>query len=260
MTFFGAYYRAWFAERGLLSATGCADAAKVFLWADTDERTRETAAGLANGLMPACPPEVHTLEASTQDELFHAIRRPNAVPSQGAFAALSGRIGGHPEALSGAFREPLEAMQQALFNCEYATCSVPGRKSLLALPPSVSPGAGDHFAELKGPLTTAATFAENLQLEYLEGMPDAQVGWGRVNGAQVESLMALHAASSDLVQRTPSIARLQAAHLLHAIFRTLQQARGDSDSGAIGPASEWCSWWDTTQTSPTWQRCSMHTG
>src|SRR6202044_1929401 len=47
MTFMGRYYRAWFAERGLLSAGGCDDASQVYLWADTDERTRETGRGLA---------------------------------------------------------------------------------------------------------------------------------------------------------------------------------------------------------------------
>ncbi len=239
MNLFGGYYRAWFAERGLLSTTGCADAAKVYLWADTDQRTRETGSGLADGLMPGCHVQVHALEGSTQDELFHSIRNVDSSHSQAAFAALSGRIGDHPATLSGAYREPLIAMQRALLNCKEADCSGSARKSLLAVPPSVSPGSGDHLAELKGPLMTAATFAENLQLEYLEGMPDADVGWGRLDGSQIQSLMALHAASSDLVQRTPYIARTQAAHLLDAIVRTMQQAEiGKSESGAIGPVGE----------------------
>jgi len=239
MTLFGSYYRAWSSAHGLLSANGCADASRVYLWADTDERTRETGGGLADGLMPGCHVEVHALEGSTQDELFHAIRKPDAAQSQNAFAALSGRIGDHPAALSSAYQEPLNAMQRALLDCHNEACSVDGKKSLLAVQPSVAAGSGDHLAELKGPLTTAATFAENLQLEYLEGMPDAEVGWGRVNAAQVQSLMTLHAASSDLVQRTPYIARTQAAHLLNAIVHTMQQAEdGKSASDAIGPVGE----------------------
>lgn len=245
MVLFGAYDRAWLADRGLLAADGCADAAKVYLWADTDERTRETASGLANGLMPGCDLEVHALEGDAQDELFHAIRKPDATQTQTAFAALSGRIGNHPKALSSAYQAPLDQMQRALFDCRPSfdlaaqPCNIPNKKSLLALPPSVAPGFGDHLAELKGPLTTAAAFAENLQLEYLEGMPDSEVGWGRVNGAEVQSLMTLHAASSDLVQRTPTIARLQASRLLDAILHTMQQAQsGKSVPGAIGPAGE----------------------
>jgi len=239
MTFFGSYYRSWFAEQKLLSASGCADAARVFIWADTDERTRETGAGLADGMMPGCHAEVHALEGDTQDELFHATRKPGAAQSQKAFAALAGRIGNHPEALAAAYQEPLDEMQRVLFDCKEGSCSVPKKKRLLAAQASVAPGSGDHLAELKGPLTTAATFAENLQLEYLEGMPDAEVGWGRANGAQVQSLMAMHAAASDLVQRTPAIARMQAAHLLDAIARTIQQAEaGKSVDGAIGSIGE----------------------
>ncbi len=239
MTLFGAYDRAWFAQHGLLSAEGCADAGKIYLWADTDERTRDTGSGLADGLMPGCHLEVHALAGDAQDELFHAVRKPDALQTQAAFAALHGRIGGRPEALANAYREPLDWMQRTLLDCKEQTCYVPGKKNLLAVSPSLAPGSGDHLAELKGPLTTAATFAENLQLEYLEGVPDAALGWGRVNGEQVESLMALHAAASDLVQRTPYIAHLQAAPLLDAIFRTMQQAESEkSVAGAIGPAGE----------------------
>jgi 4-phytase / acid phosphatase len=239
MTLFGSYYRSWFAEQKLLSASGCADTARVYIWADTDERTRETGAGLADGMMPGCHAEVHALEGGTQDELFHAIRKPDAVQSQKAFSALAGRIGNHPAALTGAYQEPIDEMQRVLFDCKEANCGVPTKKSVLVVKASVAPGSGDHLAELKGPLSTAATFAENLQLEYLEGMPDAEVGWGRVNGAQVQSLMALHSAASDLVQRTPSIAQMQAAHLLDAIVRTMQQAEvGKSVDGAIGPPGE----------------------
>jgi hypothetical protein len=80
-----------------------------------------------------------------------------------------------------------------------------------------------------------ATFAENLQLEYLEGMPDSQVGWGGVDKQSMTSLMALHAASSDLVQRTPVIARAQAGNLLSQILGTLDQAEEHKPiSTAIG--------------------------
>jgi 4-phytase/acid phosphatase len=240
MTLFGGYYRAWFSERKLLSDSGCADAGHVYIWADTDERTRETGAGLADGMMPGCHLEVHALPGSAQDELFHTIRGSGGTQSQTAFAALAGRIGNHPAALTDAYLAPLDEMQRALLDCDKeATCSASGKKSVFAVEASVAPGSGDHLAELKGPLTTAATFAEDLQLEYLEGMPDAEVGWGRVDGAQIQSLMALHSAASDLVQRTPYIAHIQASHLLDAIVRTLQQAElGKSVNGAIGPSGE----------------------
>jgi hypothetical protein len=48
--------------------------------------------------------------------------------------------------------------------------------SLFDIPSSLAPGKGDHLVELHSPLGTAATMAENLLLEYSEGMDAANVG------------------------------------------------------------------------------------
>ena len=223
MTLFGGYYRAEFAERGLLSDSGCADAQDVYIRADTDERTLETARGLADGMLPGCKTEVHSLGAGVHDELFHLLDKSRQLDSQAAYSALSGRIGDDPGAVATAYGMPLEAMQKVLASCAHSSC-LPLTKTLTGVQALLTPATGDHLAELKGPLSTAATFAENLQLEYLEGMPDSQVGWGNVDQQSMISLMAMHAASSDLVQRTPAIARAQAGNLLLQIVGTLDQA------------------------------------
>ena len=237
MTYFGAYYRTYFAQLGLLSSNGCVDTSRVYFWADTDERTRETARGLADGMFPDCQEQVHTLSGVTHDELFHP--KVDESLHQGEYAALAGRIGNDPTALLPAYRMPLEAMQRVLADCREEPCSIAGKKSLLSVEASLTQGSGDHAVELKGPLTTAATFAENLQLEYLEGMPADAVGWGRVNQGQMESLMLLHAASSDVMQRTPSIARAQGSNLLSDILQTLSQVEERKPvAGATGSPSD----------------------
>jgi 4-phytase/acid phosphatase len=237
MTYFGAYYRAYFSRLGLLSSDGCAAASEVYLWADTNQRTSETARGLADGMFPGCPTRVHSLSETTRDELFHTTVKPSVYPRE--LAALAGRIGDDPAALLSAYRMPLEAMQHVLADCGQDPCNTTGNKSLLAVEPSLTPASGNHSFELKGPLITSATFAENFQLEYLEGMPADAVGWGRVDEAHMESLMLLHAASSDLIQRTPSIARAQASNLLTYILLTLSQAQQrKSVAGAIGSTSD----------------------
>jgi 4-phytase/acid phosphatase len=223
MTLFGGYYRTDFARRGLLSDSGCADAQDVYIRADTDERTVETARGLADGMLPGCKAEVHSLGAGVDDELFHRLPKSSQLDSQVAYSALSGRIGSNPQALLAAYKMPLDAMQKVLLSCAQASCPA-AAKSLYGVQASLTPATGEHLAELKGPLSTAATFAENLQLEYLEGMQDSEVGWGSVNKQSMISLMALHASSSDIVQRTPAIARAQAGNLLSEIRSTLDQA------------------------------------
>jgi 4-phytase/acid phosphatase len=233
---FGSFYRASYAERGLLSQDGCADAGSVYIDADTDHRTVDTEHSLADGLFPGCNVEVHSLAAGTQDVLYHASGRLGKPDAPLAFSAVSGRVGGDVAALLPAYRAPLEMMQQVLLGCVNTSCADENRKRLLDVKPSLAQGSGDHLVEMKSPLNTAATFAENFQLEYLEGMPAEQVGWGWGNERTITELMALHAASSDLMQRTPYVARVQASNLLFHILRTLEQAeQGRAIEGAVGP-------------------------
>jgi len=224
MTQFGAYYRLRFSADRLLAANGCADARSIYIYADTDERTIETGRGLADGMFPGCGVEVHSQGAGTEDALFHTAGKIGTPDAALAYAAVAGRIGADPAALLPAYEQPLNQLQRIVSGCPEPDCSTPGKKQLLAIAPSLKHGTGEHLAELKGPLSTGATFTENLQLEYLEGMPAAQVGWGRVDEATMRSLMAVHAASSDIMQRTPYIAQVQASNILMHILKTLEQA------------------------------------
>jgi 4-phytase/acid phosphatase len=91
--------------------------------------------------------------------------------------------------------------------------------------------------DLRGPLGTAATMAENLLLEYTEGMP--QVGWSRVDEHKLRELMQLHTASADLERRTPYLARAQSAPMLGRILDSMQQAITQKPvSGALGRTSD----------------------
>ncbi len=236
---FGTYYRASLSSAALLLPEGCADASSVFIYADTDRRTLETGRGLADGLMPGCTVDVHSAAAGAQDPIFHPAGMVGKPDAQMALAALAGRMGGDASALLPAYQVPLETMNQVLTGCSTQVCTFAARKSLLQLPASIAQGAGDHLTDIKGPLTTAATFAEDFQLEYLEGMPLSSVGWGRVNEDTMRSLMAIHAASSDLVQRTPYTARVQASLLLTRIVSTLSQAeQGKPVAGAVGSKND----------------------
>ena len=235
MTIFGAYDRLRFAEQGLLSKSGCQEAANIYVYADTDQRTRETGRGLVDGLMPGCSVEVHTPADDKAGSLFHPHSAVTPAEAQNALAELTGHLGGDPRALLAAYRLPLELMERTLSTCAVEPCNRDGRKKLFEVPAKLSFGEGDHIAELKGPLNTGATLAENFQLEYLEGMSGPQLGWGQLNQDTVEELMALHAASSDFVQRTHAIAAKQAGVLLEAILRTLQQSiEQKSVTGALG--------------------------
>jgi 4-phytase/acid phosphatase len=144
MQLFGAYYRAYFAQQGLLRASGCEDAEHLFLWADTDQRTIDSGRELAAGMFPGCSPKVGSLPQGTDDPLFSPLAFPIGHPDRSlAVASVLGRIGGDPGALLDAYQPALETMQQVLLGCTPGpNCPPVGKgvtQPLLGTPEAVVP-------------------------------------------------------------------------------------------------------------------------
>ena len=236
MTLFGAYDRDLFTSEGLFSPDGCADAERISVTADSDQRTRETAKALAAGMFPGCNVNVRALAEGTADPLFHSLEAGVSHPDKSlASAAVSGRIGGNPAGLIDAYRPQLESLEEVLQGCKPGPACTGANGSLFDIASSIAPGKGDHLVDLRTPLGTAATMAENFLLEYADGMDAAQVGWGRVDANKVRELIQLHTASVEVAQRTSYIARVQSSNLLCHILDSIDQAAtGKAVAGALG--------------------------
>ena len=100
----------------------------------------------------------------------------------------------------------------------------PQRTSIFDIPSSLKPGSGDPPVATRGPLFTASTLAENLLLEYTQGMSDADTGWGCVDGATLRYVMQANIAAWNYSDRTPAIARIYASNLLDHIRATMEQS------------------------------------
>ena len=124
MTLFGAYDRAWLASEGLLASSGCGDADKIHIVADSDQRTVETGKALEAGLAPGCTIGVQSLPEGTADPLFHALEAGVGHPDKLlATAAVAGRIGGNPGSIADAYRLQLNLLEDVLHTCAPgATC------------------------------------------------------------------------------------------------------------------------------------------
>ena len=242
MTIFGSWYRSYFSRQGLFSATGCADSEHVGFYSDHDQRTVETGKSLANGMFPGCSAgessERHAFAQTRSDELFHPASAGRLVPER-AVASIAGRIGNNLPGVTEAYRPQLEMLQRILLSCPAASaCPAPGHtagKLLLEIPASLEEGQGDHAAEMKGPLNTASTMTENFLLEYTNGLPMDQVGWGQVDLPALKQLMDLHTAASDLTRRSSYLAATEASNALAHIDDTFKQAvTGKEVPGALG--------------------------
>jgi 4-phytase / acid phosphatase len=210
MKLFGAYDRMELANQGLFHSNGCEDAASITIYADSNQRTRETGKALAQGLFPGCNVPVQSLPEGTNDPVFHPVPgNAGKLDSALARAAIAGRIGGDPARLTQAYRTQIASLDNLLATCGTAP-SPQKRTSLFDVPSTLSSGSGDHLAEFKSPLSIASTLSENLLLEYTEGLDAGSVGWGCVDGPRVRSLMDLHTVATDFTQRTHVIAKMRA--------------------------------------------------
>jgi 4-phytase/acid phosphatase len=236
MTLLGAYDRELFAKEGLLAADGCDDATRISVVADSDQRTRETGKALAASMFPGCEVDVKALPEGASDPLFHSLEAGVGHADKAlATAAIAGRIGNNPAGLTEAYRPQLQALEEVLLGCKPGPACASAHSSLFDVQSSIGPGKGDHLVELRGPLGTAATMAENLLLEYTEGMDASQVGWGRVDANKLREMMQLHTANAELERRTSYIARAGVSNLLRHILKSMEQATsGKPVAGALG--------------------------
>jgi len=91
----------------------------------------------------------------------------------------------------------------------------------------------------ESPVTLGADFAENFLLQYTEGMPMSQVGWGRVSRADLNDLMQMNTQYHDFMLRTPYGAQVAASNLAAHIRDTiLSAASGKSTPYQIGTTDD----------------------
>jgi 4-phytase/acid phosphatase len=204
ITLLGAFDRVTFARDGLLPAAGCPAAGSVAVYADVDERTVKTGDAFAAGLAPGCGVAVQH-SAAARDKLFSAL--DDGAPgfdAKAAKAAMLAAAGGSAGAVVTAHAALFQAMQAALD---------PGGTGFLDLPAKISAKIPGHLPKLSGPLAEGSSGAEDFLLEYLEGKPMAEVGWGRVSPAEIATLLALHPLAYTVTARPAYIAARTAGPL-----------------------------------------------
>lgn len=224
-------------DQRLLPATGCPAPGTVIAFADSDQRTIASADAWLAALAPGCGLTSHHQAQDADDPLFSP-KDTIFDPARSA-AALGEAIGpGGIVAVERRYR-PLLAQIDAILcgnpATPAATCGVS------ATPTGVTAAAGHKSAKLTGALDRASTAAQILLLEYAEGKPMAEVGWGRATPGEVTALSAFHALEFRLLARPPYIASVKLAGLLPVIRRGLDGAEAitlilghDTNVAALG--------------------------
>lgn len=204
--------------QGLLPPRGCPATGAVRVVADSDQRTIATADHWLKALVPGCTIAADHLAQGAPDPRFGPLESGFAhLDATGAQRAVEQAIGpGGLAGLEDAQRPLLARLDAILCGAREAPCGVARE------PAALVPGKAGGRLKLAGSLDRASTAAQILLLEYAEGKPLAEVGWGRASAADIAALSAFHALEFRLLARPLPIASANLAGLVPVIREGLQ--------------------------------------
>lgn len=205
--------RRWLAAAGVLPAQGCPAPETLRIWTNSSPRTIASGSYYAEGFAPGCALPVGHRAVGETDALFEPLNLHPPRFDAGQAVESIRRYTGGAEALTARHQAGLALLERVLA-CPAAPCSP-------AEPSAVAASADGHGIDLKGPIRAASGTAQVLILQYLEGLPMAQVGWGRASPAVLERLGAVHGALFDVFSRPPYMAAFQMAPTVDRIAHDL---------------------------------------
>jgi 4-phytase/acid phosphatase len=211
----------------LFGYSGCPEKGSVAVWADTDERTLSSARSWLDGFAPGCDVAVEHV-VGDNDPLFSPLEAGQGQLVDGGMQAVRAHLG------SGGLEKELSAQHERLYHlgrvlgcCSAPICDSDIKACALAeLPSRLVPGKGRP--RLNGPLDLGATASQILMLEYVEGKPMNEVGWGRVSQAEISDLLELHPAQYRILLRPRAIGRANALPIARRMLQALI-------AGPVGP-------------------------
>ena len=204
--------RQWLAARGLFAAKGCPGAATLRIASNSSDRTIASGDAYAQGFAPGCGLRVEHRAPGMVDPMFEPLRaHATAFDAARAIADIDRATGGMP-VLVRRHRDAIASLDRVL-GCG-AGCVPSGPARI------VSDDSG-HGIALEGAIRGTSGVAQVLLLEYLEGLPARDVGWGRADAATLKRLGALHAALFAVFARPPYMAAHQSSVIGRRVIRSL---------------------------------------
>jgi 4-phytase/acid phosphatase len=230
--YMGDYYRERFTSEGLLLGDPNTGVPWVYIRADNSQRTIATGRILGKALVPGSDPEVHSLPTGAPDPLFKPYLAHAGHPDMAlAEGSILGRIGGDARSIEAAYTPQVSVVEGILFGP-----GGPPSPNPFAVPTSIAADYGEYPVKMAGRIRSAWVCSDALLLEYFDGKPMSEVGWGRESVSSLQSLLALQKLSFDLVGQTRYVAQILGSNLASHIVDTLEQsALGQPVPGAIGP-------------------------
>lgn len=240
----GGYFRLWLTQQGLLTGNDSADTSSVYLRANWPPLISDTAKAFAAGLLPAAAVTVDSYAAGSSDPLFDPVGAGVAIfNAHAALAGVNGRLGGGAQSLDSAYGAELALTRAVLLNYPPGQTPAPAAPpkviDVTVLPIELTAGTAATPVNLGG-LSDVIYAIDPFVMEYADGLPASQVGWGQLNADGVSQTFRLYNLALDLEYKTPYMARALSSNMASHLTRTLvQSATGNAVTGVLGtPAAK----------------------
>lgn len=210
----------FYVRHGLMPEFGCPPVNDYSVVADEDQRTRQTAIAIFDGLLPRC--HIRPKYGVQYDLLFHPDpANYRVMDRQKALAEVQAMIDHVAE--DPAVDEAMDLLQDITECCRLSFCGELGGVdtcTLKNLPSHMQIDPRKPKLDISGKWFTASTLAEVMLLEYAQ-WPERDAGWGSVDKNVLQKLILIHNGVFNATHRAPLLAKAGGTHMLKYICETL---------------------------------------
>ncbi|CAK1592895.1 unnamed protein product [Parnassius mnemosyne] len=181
-SYMGEYFKEWLNEQGLLPPV-CPTADDVFVYANTKQRTRESANAFVRGAFKSCNISAYSINSEKMDPVFNPILRDTSEETKRKIIAeLENKL--RELDLDEAYTHLSEILD--LKNSHICKndllCDFSQFKNEIVYVIGQEP-------RIVGPLNTTNNVMDAIIMSYYEGMANEDVAWGKINKAQQWTLL-----------------------------------------------------------------------
>ncbi|WLI78620.1 bifunctional glucose-1-phosphatase/inositol phosphatase [Kosakonia sp. H02] len=209
--------RKWMENEKVLSTEACPTPTQFYAWANSLQRTYNTARYFIANTFVACDvPIYHQREMGNMDPLFNPVITDNSAEfRQKAVNAMEAQRQKYDFDESYKLLESIVDYRHSPACKEKPSCSLSQEKDTFSANYRLEPN-------VSGPLKTANALVDAFTLQYYQGLPREQVAWGGIKSdKQWQLLEKLKNGYQDILFTTPGVARNVAKPLLQYFNRQL---------------------------------------
>jgi 4-phytase/acid phosphatase len=242
----GSYFHDYLLHEKLLTGSNDTDLARSYFRANTIERSYMTAVKFGAGLFPGVTVPIHTYATNVADPVFDPLSAGVATVNPArALAEVLGLYGSGTN-LASAYSSELSLLSKVLYpsGTQPNTNSTQGSVDPTTLPITlvINTPLGTNPPPYKtgevinsGGLVADLGALDPFVMQYTDGFPTNEVGWGRFTLDTLSQLTRLITLQFSIAMRPPYLARVQASSAASHILRSmLPITSGVPLDGALG--------------------------